>query len=140
MASTLWSLATIDLTSSRLRIIAPEFDQWRQAARSRLANAAARQGGTAAPELIPTDDRGVNTRSSARNKRSITLAFPGLSDLIDSISPLANVTVIRLAYNIVTNSDRSIFNASPVVEVTISRIHVIWPEKTHPARREVRTP
>ena len=92
------------------------------AERRRFANAAARHGEIAAtPALTLADARGVKTRSSARNKRSVALAFPGLSDLIDSISPPANVTVMRLAYNIAMNSDRSMSNASP--EMAIRQTH-----------------
>lgn len=113
MASNLASFATSPLTKSRARRAA-DAGQWRDTVRSRLLNAADRQGGAVLPDV-----RGEKMRVSARNRMSMTDEFAdfGPDERRDDegwvSSSEEKVRGSRMEYSVVTKSDKSMFSASP---------------------------
>lgn len=105
MASNFGSFATRPRTNSKDRRTA-EGGQWRETVRRRLLNAAERQGGAVVPEV-----RGEKIRFSARKRISSIDVELGSGWASISIEKLSGSS---MAYKLVMNSFKSIFNASPI--------------------------
>jgi len=108
MASSLGSLATRPHTNSKARRM-PAGGQCRETVRSLLLNAADRQGGAVVPEV-----RGEKIRFSARKTISIIDCEEDdeFGTIWASIS-VEKLSCSNMAYKLVMNSFKSIFNASP---------------------------
>ena len=104
MASNLGSFATRPRTNSKERQAAA-VGQWRETVRRRLLNAAERQGGAVVPEV-----RGEKIKFSARKRMSSIDVEFGSGWASISIEKLSGS---NMAYRLVMNSFKSIFNASP---------------------------